>query len=229
VVTVAALGGGCSSDRPLAYSRAAGLATVSLPSPASAPVAATTAQPSAQVEAPEEGPLTYANAGYRLRATLREVEQPELGQSLWELDLDVTRPTGTTSKLELEQRVRSGCQTASVVVEGVPALGDPRLAMLNLRCDTGEDYLSRDVVTALLFVAEPPAILWQGSGTYANHMDQCEYVDVPVFARGPNGAIRAMQWSEVIQHPPQSPSAPAIPCKPVARQHHNVTEVPIPR
>lgn len=202
---------------------------MNLPAPASAPSPTSPTPAAAEPAVPEDDPLRYAHAGFRLEATLHEIEQPELGQSRWELDLEVARPTGRAVELELDQRVRTGCQTASVVVEGLPSLGDPRLAMLNLRCDTGEDYLSRSVVTALLFVAEPPSILWEGSGTYASQMGQCEYIDVPVFERGPSGKVRALQWFEVLHHPPENPSTTAIPCKPAARRTRQVAEIEIPR
>lgn len=201
---------------------------MTLPGPASASAHAAVVE-SATTEDPENDPHTYANAGFRLTATLREVEQPDVGQSLWELDLDVARPTGAPVTLELEQRVRTGCGTASVVVERAPSLADPRLVMLNLRCDNGEDFLSRHVVTALLFVAEPPSILWQGSGTYSNQMDQCETVDVPVFERGPNGTIRVVQWFEVLHHPPENASTRALPCKAVARRDLEMAVLPMPR
>lgn len=171
-------------------------------------------------------PHSYTNADMRLVAAVREVAGTD--EVAWAVDLEIQRPQRAAEELVLQRSTLIGCEQASAVVEGLPSLRDPRLAMLNFLCDRGEDYLSRTVVTALVFVSNPPAILWEGEGKYANEMGQCETIDVPFFDRGPSGSVRVLRHIEVVHTLPDVPSTPRVRCKATARKDQLIGELAVP-
>ncbi len=188
----------------------------------SAPVA-----PAAAPAIPVPDSRSYTNANFRLETSVASSRADD-GNPTWRAQLQVRRPAGDDVKLELEKSVQVGCQNASVIVEGVPALGDPRLAMVNFFCEQGEDYFSRKIVTALVFVAEPPTILWEGVGSYSNEMGQCETIDVPFFDRAASGVVRAMRQRQVLHHPPETAGTPRMKCVPSKRNDRQIVQIAIP-
>lgn len=190
---VAACGGGAGGAR-----RAAPVASLA-PAPAAAAGPGEVAPEGAGGGAAGD---VYAHAGRSVTARLLEhASEAEEGYTVtsYELELRFSGGGGETAAT-LANGTGEGCDDVSFFLEAAPGLDDPRLAMVNLLCDRGEDFLTREVVTALVFVGDDddaPAVLWEGTGTFTSEMGACVSIDVAMFRRGAAGEVEAAQWTEV--------------------------------
>lgn len=131
----------------------------------------------------------------------------------------------------LQHGTVSGCEQTEVSIEAVPELGDERLAMLDLFCENGEDVFSRTTVTALVFVGDaglPPAVLWEGEGSFHSEFDACVTIDVPYFRRTKAGAIEAVRHAEVERNT-DGDVEPEPECVAEPRRDTVLATIPIPR
>ncbi len=186
LVAVAALGAACG-----------GAATPPAPGPADGARAARPGEVAPPVDDASGGDPgdAYAHAGHRVSGRL--VEQPGGAYALALAFTNGEAPVLTTT---LATGTGEDCEDVSFFLEPVAALGDPRLAMANLLCTRGADYVSRDIVTALVFVGDddhPPGIVWEGTGEFTSEMDACVSSDVAFFRPGAGGTVEAVQRREV--------------------------------
>lgn len=117
------------------------------------------------------------------------------------------------------------CESVEVSIDAIEAVDDDRLRMAQLFCDNGEDYLTRNMVTALLFAGPNPRLLWQGEGSYSNSMDQCIQSDVLHFRRGANGAVEVVRTTEVIA---EEDVDPELLCEAEAESQTVIATIAIP-
>jgi hypothetical protein len=84
----------------------------------------------------------------------------------------------------------------------LPAFSNPKLVMIQLFMDSGEDAFSRSMVTALVFLGNeksPPRILWRGQGNYQSYSDECQIIDVVYFApKGSHSATIVRQKETIV-------------------------------
>lgn len=79
-------------------------------------------------------------------------------------------------------RIGSGfvdCENVDHSLESLPERGDVRV--VQLFCENGEDYFSREVMTTLVRLGPPVELVWAGGGSYRNEMGVCEQIDVAWF------------------------------------------------
>lgn len=86
----------------------------------------------------------------------------------------------------------TGCESTEAPVDTIPGIEDPRLRMVQLFCENGEDLFTRQIVTALLVAGDSPWIAWKGSGEVATADGECERAEVPAFRAAPGGKVEVV-------------------------------------
>jgi len=112
---------------------------------------------------------------------------------------------------------------------------DPRLFMVQLACESGEDIFQRRLITALLFVGDrsspspspssssPARILWHGESSYENQFGSCETFNVLYF-RSDNARAVVIRETGVTFTKQDVP----VQCRPKPMVNREVLRVAIP-
>ncbi|MCH9688119.1 MAG: hypothetical protein K0V04_42200 [Deltaproteobacteria bacterium] len=100
------------------------------------------------------------------------------------------------SLLEVEAALDlGGCDSMDADLD--PLEGRDDLRVLQISCESGEDFFSRSLETYLVALPRMQ-VLWQGSGEYSNEMGVCESFDAAWFEPLPNDRIRVYQEQQVL-------------------------------
>jgi hypothetical protein len=127
----------------------------------------------------------------KVTASVRQSDRGDVSKTTLIADIKV-EVDGSAHGLSLTGEFDNSCETKKAPVEQVPALKDDRLWMVQLFCERGEDFFSRQMITALVLADSAPKVLWQGKGSFANSNGECDYLEYLHFRPGPKGTVEAV-------------------------------------
>lgn len=132
---------------------------------------------------------------------------------------------GDRAVLQVEAGIEPGdCDQMNVSLD--PIEGREDLRALQLFCETGEDYFSREIDTFLISMGTYE-VHWQGGGTYRNEMGVCQEIDVPWFEPLPDGMVVVYQETGVFHEPDPGLDVECTP-KSTERSDLDTLTIPVP-
>tara|TARA_R110002096_G_scaffold433887_5_gene653985 strand:+ start:117991 stop:118782 length:792 start_codon:yes stop_codon:yes gene_type:complete len=211
----------------------------SVPARAALPAALSVVRPNAE---PVSESLTaaYAEGGseplidgvmelYNTELTVR-VAQPKEGMRV----VATISVPGAAKPVRLGFADQKYADTLEVVGEELPAFPNRRLIVFQIFMESGEDYFTREIVTALVFVGDatkPPKVLWQGKGEFESAMGECETINVISFAPHGTSEAEVLRHREVVVSAPEDGewlSGDAKECRAKAETTKRIARVKIP-
>jgi len=142
-------------------------------------------------------PTVAKPAPDKVSASVRKGDEGDEDVSATTLTADIrVEVAGSVHELSLTGEFEY-CERREAPVERVVALKDDRLWMVQLFCESGEDFFSREMITGLLLADSAPRVLWQGRGSYSISNGKCEHIDVVYFRPGAQDTVEAVLTSEV--------------------------------